>query len=103
MDDARPLAEVLAEYVGASGLSRRYTLRDVLAAWPAAVGKEAADHCEITAVKRGVLQVTVDSAACLQELANFRKSDILAELIRHKGCGKIYDVEFRLGKVERGK
>ena len=102
MGDARPLAEVLALYVSASGLSRRYALKDVLAAWPAAAGEEAARHCDITGVRKGVLHVIVDSAACLHELANFRKAEVLAELVKHEGCRKIYDIDFCQGKLERG-
>jgi predicted nucleic acid-binding Zn ribbon protein len=101
MADARPLAEVLAEYVRASGLSRRYAMKDILAAWLDAVGADAARHCQVTGVRKGVLHVIVDSAACLHELANFRKKEILAEFVKHRGCEKVYDVDFRLGRLEQ--
>jgi len=95
----RPLAEILSEYMAGTGLSRRYALKEVHSAWLEATGPAAA-HCRILGIRKGVLHVLVDSAACLHELANFRKKEILAGLVSHKGCEKIHDVDFRLGALE---
>jgi hypothetical protein len=97
--EAKPLGEALARWISDSGLARRYAMKDLYAAWQETIGKDGA-HCQIVGVKKGVVHVLVDSAACLHELANFRKKDILAGLQKHKGTEKVYDIEFRLGTLE---
>ncbi len=100
MKDARPLGEILAELARASGLSVRPRLARAAAAWPAAAGDICARHSRVTGLKRGVLHVTVDSAACLHEMAGFRKPEILASLKSTGGCENIHDIMFRLGDLE---
>ena len=90
----------MTRYMSSSGLSRRYSLKEVHSAWLAAAGAEAARHCRIQGVKKGVLFVEVDSAACLHEMANFRRKEILAALVRQKGCERIHAIDFRLGALE---
>jgi hypothetical protein len=99
--DAVPLSQPLERLASSPWFARRRDLKDVLAAWPAAAGETAAAHSEIRGVKNGVLHVVVDSAVHLHEMANFRKKEILAALVCAKGCSKIHDVEFKLGKLER--
>jgi len=101
--DAKPVAEAVADLMAAPWFSRHMTLKAYLAAWPEVVGAEAAEHCELLGAANGVLRVRVDSAACRQELENFRKWDILAALKEHKGCRNTSDVKFELGELERGK
>jgi len=100
MGDAKPIGEAIARWMTKSGLARRYEHKDIYAALQETVGKDAA-HCQITAVKKGVVHVLVDSATCLHELANFRKQEILAGLQKQKGIGKIHNIEFRLGTLEQ--
>ncbi len=98
---AAPLSDVLGRYMSESGLTQRYSLKEIHSGWLAAVGAEAAGHCSITGLRKGVLSVTVDSAAWLQELASFRKREVLAALRSQKGCQKIHDVDIRLGALEQ--
>lgn len=98
--EARPLGEILTAYLAASGLARRYELKDLYAAWLSAAGERGASHTAILGVKKGVLHVMVDSSSCLHEMANFRKKEILAALRKTKGCEKIHNIEFRLGSLE---
>lgn len=100
MKDAKPLGDILADYMKSSGLSRRRKLGGINAAWLASVGERAAKHSSADGVKQGALLVTVDSAACLQELANFRKAEILSKLRTHEGCELIHDIRFKLGTLE---
>jgi len=100
MKDARPLGDILADLARASGLASRSKLSRAAAAWPAAAGQMCARHSRVVGLKRGVLHVTVDSAACLHEMATFRKAEILASLRSAKGCENIHDVKFRLGDLE---
>ncbi len=101
MKDARPLGEILANYMRASGLRRRSSSKGASAVWPLVAGESAARHSRVAGAKKGVLFVTVDSAACLHELANFRKAEILAALRNHEGCAHLHDIKFRLGALEQ--
>lgn len=98
--EAKTLGEAVARWISDSGLARRHAMKDLYAAWQDTIGKDAV-HCQIVGVKKGVVHVLVDSAACLHELANFRKQEILAGLQKHKGTDKVYDIEFRLGTLEQ--
>jgi hypothetical protein len=98
--EAKPLGATLARWISDSGLARRYAMKDLYSAWQETVGKDAS-HCQIVGVKKGVVHVVVDSAACLHEMANFRKPEIIAGLRKTKGLEKIHNIEFRLGTLER--
>ena len=100
MKDAKPLGDILAEYMKASGLSRRSKVSSASAAWLEAVGEKYGAHSRVAGLKRGVLHVLVDSAACLHEMATFRKAEILAELQKQSGCEHVHDIKFRLGNLE---
>lgn len=102
MKDARLLGEILAEFARSSGLANRSKTANAASAWPAAVGQTCARHSRVVGLKRGVLHVAVDSAACLHEMANFRKAEILASLKRNGGCDNIHDIKFRHGDLESG-
>lgn len=98
---ARPIGEIITEYMSSSGLARRWSARDIHEAWIEAAGEEAAGHSQVVGLKNGVLSVIVDSAPCLHEMANFRKREILNEVRSRKGCEQISDIEFRLGTLEQ--
>jgi predicted nucleic acid-binding Zn ribbon protein len=102
MKDARPLGEILAEYARASGLASRSKVANAASAWLGAAGETCARHSRVVDLQQGVLHVTVDSAACLHEMANFRKAEILASLKCNRGCDSIHDIRFRLGELESG-
>lgn len=101
MKDARPLGDILADYLRTSGLRRGPRTGGATAAWPAVAGEATARHSRVAGVRKGVLFVTVDSAACLHELVNFRKAEILAALKSHEGCAHIHDVKFKLAALEQ--
>jgi predicted nucleic acid-binding Zn ribbon protein len=100
MKDARPLGDILADYMSASGLRRAARAGGASAAWPAVAGDAAARHSRVAGVRKGVLFVTVDSAACLHELVSFRKEEILQAIKAHEGCAHIHDVKFKLAALE---
>lgn len=72
------LQAALAEYMRASGLSRRRTRPAAYAAFERAAGPELARRARPVKLARGVLTVEVDSAAHLHELESFRGEELRA-------------------------
>jgi len=100
--NARPLGDVLSEFMKSSGLSRRRRLSAVEAGWARAAGEAVAAHSRVAALRAGALTVVVDSAACRHELANFRRFEMLERLRGQKGCERIHDIRFKVGSLESG-
>ncbi len=98
---ADPVGGILKDSDLSSWLARQSKLRHVCAAFLAVAGEDTCAHCQVEGVRAGVLHVTVDSASCLSELANFRKKELVAELRAHPGCGRIHDMKFQLKNLER--
>lgn len=73
--------------------------REVIeAAWRRAVGPEIAAQSAVRGLARGVLEVEVESAALLQELATFYRRDILAALKgRGAALADVTELRLRLG------
>lgn len=99
MKDAKPLGDILAEYMKASKLQRRPE-SGVSAAWGGVVGARCAEHSRVAGVRQGTVHVVCDSSACLHEMVNFRKAEIIAALRSHRGCEHIHDIKFRMGSLE---
>ena len=96
----RPLSEILNSLVAARGYGRLRGRAELEAAWEAAVGEMASRQTRIGGIRHGVLSVTVAHPALLEELAAFRKPDILAALRRTTPGAAIQDVRFRVGKLD---
>ncbi len=69
-------------------------------AWAEAVGAEFAAHTRPAALRRGVLEVMVDNAVLLQELAHFHKRRLLEQLRRQLPGTTLTDLRFRAGVPE---
>lgn len=65
----------------------------------AAVGEPACRQTRVGGVRHGVLSITVAHSALLEELAAFRKHDLLAALRRDAPGAGIHDIRFRVGPV----
>jgi predicted nucleic acid-binding Zn ribbon protein len=68
----------------------------IAACWERAVGTEVADHCRPTALRGGVLEVTVDSSVWNQHL-QMRRDEILGGLRSALGSDAPADLRFRVG------
>jgi predicted nucleic acid-binding Zn ribbon protein len=68
----------------------------VTACWEEAVGSEIADHCQPSALRGGVLEVTVDSSVWSQHL-QIRRDEILEGLREALGADAPEDLRFRVG------
>ena len=98
------LKEAIDSFLRQSGLDRQ-TVHDRLGrAWIEAVGPEVARHTRISrTIRRGVLNVEVDSSVLLAELGGFRKPEILRVLREQFRREYIEDIRFKLGSFTKGK
>src|SRR3954463_1089913 len=95
----RALSEILGELFTVRGYGRLRARHELEEAWTAAVGEPACRQTRLGEVRRGVLNVTVAHPALLEELAAFRKSELLAALRRDAPGTVVHDIRFRVGPV----
>ena len=96
----RALSDILGELFTVRGYGRLRALGAMEEAWNTAVGEP---HCHLTRVgevRRGVLSVTVAHPTLLEELAAFRKPELLRALRLSAPDMGIRDIRFRVGPVE---
>ena len=96
-----PLGEILSRLFTAHGWGRRQGRLQLEEAWQAAAGAATAAHTRVAGVRRGVLEVLVDNAALLQELAGFRKRKLLEALRGHLPEVPLNDLRFKAGAWEK--
>src|SRR5262245_11661597 len=79
---ARPekLGEILSRLFAARGWGRRHERLRMEEAWAEIVGQRTSGHTRVGVLRRGVLEVVVDSSVLLQELAHFQKRQLLEQL-----------------------
>jgi predicted nucleic acid-binding Zn ribbon protein len=93
----RALSDILGELFTARGYGRFLARQELEDAWNAAVGEPLCRQTQPGEVRRGVLNVTVSHPALLEELAAFRKSELLAALRSGAPGTTIHDIRFRVG------
>jgi len=81
------------EELGHHGTS---TSMRIAACWEEAVGGEIASHCQPSALRGAVLEVTVDSSVWSQHL-QMRRDEILEGLRDALGADAPADLRFRVG------
>lgn len=91
------LGEILSRLFAARGWGRRHERARLEEAWEAAIGTSGASHARVGLLRRGVLEVVVDSAVLLQELAHFQKRRLLEQLRARLPGVTINDLRFRAG------
>jgi predicted nucleic acid-binding Zn ribbon protein len=95
----KPLGEVLGALFASRGYGRLHGVGELERAWESAVGAATGRQTRLGAVRRGVLTVTVAHPALLEELAAFRKPELLATLQREAPGSTVRDIRFRVGPV----
>lgn len=96
----RALGDVLGELFASRGYSRLRSVGELEAAWETVVGEPASQQTRVAGLRRGVLTVTVAYSTLLEELAAFRKSELLASLRRELPDQTIHDLRFRVGSID---
>ena len=91
------LGEVLARLITARGLGRRQARLHLEQAWATALGREQLAHTRVLALRRGVLEVEVNSPVLLQELASYHKRKLLAKLRETLPNQTLTDIRFKNG------
>lgn len=91
------LKEVLARLIAARGWGRRQARLHLEKAWESAIGPNAAPHTRLSGIRRGVMEIEVDNAVLMQELAMFQKRSLLARLRELLKGTTINDLKFRAG------
>jgi len=94
------VGEVLSRLFTARGWGRRQEQLRLEEAWAEAVGPDAAQHTRVNGLRRGLLEVLVDNAVLLQELAHFHKRRLLEQLRLKLSGTTITDLRFRTGVVK---
>jgi predicted nucleic acid-binding Zn ribbon protein len=93
----RALSDILGELFTVRGYGRFLAQQQLEDAWNAAVGEPLCRQTRLGEVRRGVLNVTVSHPALLEELAAFRKPELLAALRAGAPGTTIHDIRFRVG------
>ncbi len=96
------LREVLARLFTARGWGRQQATRRLVEAWRRAVGPEHASGTQVRGLKHGVLEIVVENAVVLQELAHYHKRRLLTALAEQLPGARITDIRFRLGRIANG-
>ena len=92
------LGEVLSRLFVARGWGRRQERTQLEQAWMEAVGPSIASHTRLGITRRGILEVLVDNAVLMQELAHYHKRRVLAHLRERLPGTSIADLRFRAGR-----
>ena len=95
-----PLKEILSHLFAARGWGRRQDRLRLEQAWEQVIGPDRAPHTRLGALRRGVLEVLVDSGVLLQELAHYHKRQLLEQLRQRLPETTFTDLRFRAGTWE---
>lgn len=95
------LGEILSRLFAARGWGRRHERIQLEEAWSEVIGQRGATHTQVGVLRRGVLEILVDSSVLLQELAHFQKRRLLEQLRSRLPALTIKDLRFRAGVKER--
>lgn len=96
----RSLGDALSSLFAAKGFSRLRAASELEDAWIETVGESAAPQTKLGGLRHGVLSIIVAHPALLEELAAFRKSELLAALREKVPNLSLQDLRFRVGSVQ---
>jgi predicted nucleic acid-binding Zn ribbon protein len=96
----RALGDLLGELFVARGLSQIRAATELETAWEQVIGEVGAAQTRVAGLRNGVLMVTVAHPTLLQELAAYRKSELLDALKRTLPGVRLQDLRFRIGKID---
>lgn len=95
------VSEILSRLFTARGWGRRQERLGLEQAWQEVIGKQGAEQTLVGDLRRGVLEIIVGNAVLLQELAHFRKRQLLEGVRQRLPRLPITELRFRAGVVKR--
>ena len=90
------LGSILPGLLRARGISSRSPVGKITELWVEMVGEEVGKHTLVRGCRGGVLGVEVDSAPWMQELASFRRDEILERLQERLPDVQVHDIKFTI-------
>ena len=96
---AKSTAQLLSQLISRRGFTQTQWHNDLQQAWQASVGKQLASKTKPTIVKRGALEVIVNSSAAMQQIA-FVKQSVLKKIQQKMPDAKIQSLRFRVGRID---
>lgn len=91
-------ANLVAHVMTKRSIAAENADEQLVSLWNRIVGKKIAQHTRTGLVRRGVLDVIVDSSAVHQKL-QFQKKKILDQLQREEITSTLIDIRFRIGQI----
>jgi predicted nucleic acid-binding Zn ribbon protein len=92
-----PLGDILSRLFTARGWGRQQERLRLEQAWADTIGPKEGEHTRVGGLRRGVLEIEVDNAVLLQELAHYHKRRLLERLRQQLTGVTITDLRFRAG------
>jgi predicted nucleic acid-binding Zn ribbon protein len=90
------IKNLLGRFIRKNQLGGKLGNREIYAVWPEIVGPDIASHTRVTAFRKGVLSVAVDSAAHFYELSAFFAEEIRGKINRHGLKRAVTKINFHL-------
>jgi predicted nucleic acid-binding Zn ribbon protein len=97
---ARPkrIGDVLAQIQARHGFAQVQSAQQLAEAWREAVGPMLAAHTRVAALRRGVLEIIVESSAIVQEMT-FQKETLTAKMADLAPESSVRQLRFRVGPL----
>jgi predicted nucleic acid-binding Zn ribbon protein len=95
------VGEILSRLFTARGWGRRQERLRLEQAWQEVIGEQGAEQTLVGGLRRGVLDIVVGNAVLLQELAHFRKRQLLEGMRQRLPRQPITELRFRAGVVKK--
>jgi predicted nucleic acid-binding Zn ribbon protein len=91
------LRDILGRLFAARGWGRQQERLHLEQAWAEAAGPDLGPHTRVVALRRGILEVEVDSAVLLHEMAQFHKRQLLEQMRSRLAGAPLNDMRIRAG------
>lgn len=95
----KKIGNVIAQLVNRRGYAQIREAGEQDKAWRAAVGEPLAKITQVSALRRGTLEVLVANSLLMQELS-FRKEELLARLQEELPRAGVKQLKFKIGRIE---
>ena len=96
----RALGDLLGELMIARGLTQARSATEVELAWAKVVGEREAGQTQVSGLRQGILTISVAHSALLEELAAFRKRELLEAMRKILPNKVLRDIRFRIGAID---